>query len=114
VDESGKPIEGLEVAEEWMYFDLDIAPKVDRGVTDKWGHVSLSRKITWASLATRLLCFEGPGTKDTGPSAFILACDDNHLLEARLFWDGNKFWNRSAPETGSRLVARPVEYCTMM
>ena len=112
VDESGKPISGIRVQQGWQYFDIDVSPRDDDRLTDSQGRVAFPQRIIWASLARRVLAVvDVPGDTRSGPSLFIQACDQEHLEEAKLFWDGNKYWNPSVHEAESRLVAKPVKEC---
>jgi hypothetical protein len=112
VDENNDPISGLQVQEEWEYVGIDIAGWIDYRYTDTQGRVSFPRRTIWASLASRNF---GIGSHEhVGPSAFILACDDSHLKEARMFWDGNPLWDVSAKETKTRLVAKSVKDCPII
>lgn len=108
VDENGKPISGIRVQQGWQYFDIDISPWIDDRVTDSQGRAAFPQRIIWASpLAT----VDGPGGAHAGPSFFIQACDQEHLEEAKLFWGGNRYWNRSVRAAESRMVAKPVKEC---
>jgi hypothetical protein len=111
VDENGKPISGLQVLEEWEYFDLDVAPWMDYRYTDNRGQVVFPRRVTWASLATRILMVIDTHGSFVGPSLFFQACDDRSLHEGKLFWDGNRFWYRGPRQKDSRIVATPVQLC---
>jgi len=111
VDESGKPIPGIQVREGWAYFGLDLAPEIDDRVTDSDGHIAFPRRVTWASVATRATLGDPTDGVHAGPSLYIQACDSDHLKEAKLFWDGNKFWNPATHEGESQLVAKSVKEC---
>jgi len=111
VDKSGKPISGIRVQQGWQYFDLDISPWIDDRVTDKEGRAAFPRRVTWASLARRASLIDATDGTHAGPSLFIQACDQEHLEEAKLFWDGNKYWNPPVHEAESRMVAKPVKEC---
>jgi hypothetical protein len=113
VDETGHPIRGLKVSEEWMYFDVDNAPWVDDRDTDDGGNVSFPRRTIWLPLAMRASFGRTAGSVHLGPSVFILACDGRHLQEARLFWDGDAISYEEPPQIETRVVAKPVQYCTM-
>jgi hypothetical protein len=113
VDDTGRPIRGLRVSEEWMYFDVDNAPWVDIRHTDDEGNATFPRRTIWLPLALRPSFGRTTGSVHTGPSVFILACDERHLQEAKLFWDGDAVSYKEPPQIESRVVAKPVQYCTM-
>lgn len=107
----GKPIQRITVREEWMYFDRDIAPWIASGATDDQGYIVFPRRTTWVSLGSRILCCTGPRSNRVGPSAFIVACDTQHLEQATFDWNGNAFWNSRTQSAPIRLTARPVRDC---
>jgi hypothetical protein len=113
VDESGKPISGIRVQQGWQFFDIDVSPWLEERVTDSQGRAAFPRRVIWASLARRLVAaVDIPGGTRAGPSLFIQACDVEHLEEAKLFWDGNWYWNPPVHEGESQLVAKPVKECS--
>jgi hypothetical protein len=112
VDEKNNSISGLMVQEEWRYVGLDIAGWIDRRYTDAEGWVWFPRRTIWASRVSRIIGISG--NERGGPGVFILACDETHLKEARIYWDGNAFWGVSGKETKTRIRAKSVKDCTMM
>jgi hypothetical protein len=113
VDQSGRPIQGLKVTQEWAYFRVDLAASVDVRRPDQQGYVIFPYRTTWASLASRILGGIGYASEPYGPSVFILACDENHLQQGKLFGDGNKFWNHRDVKA-SRIFTKPVKECSLM
>ena len=113
VDEHGKPVSGLGVAEQWSYFGIDFAASIDNKQTDTEGRVVFPRRVIWASLASRLLNPQGASGK-LGPSVWVLACDETRHVQGEFFWDGERLWSRGAPTKEMRIVAKPAKYCTMM
>jgi len=89
VDESGNPVPGLLVTEEWSYFGIDLAPSLDNGKTDAQGRITFPVRVIWAPLVSRLLNFEG--AQRVGPSTWVLACDESALIQGEFFWDGSRF-----------------------
>jgi hypothetical protein len=113
VDESRKPISGIRVQQGWQHFDVDVSPWLEERVTDSHGRAAFPRRVIWASLARRLVAaVDIPGGTRAGPSLFIQACDVEHLEEAKLFWDGNWYWNPPVHEGESQLVTKPVKECS--
>ena len=113
VDGWGKPISGLRVAEEWSYFGIDFNPMMDFANTDSTGQVSFPRCTIWASLASRSLNPQGASER-LGPSVRVLACDEDHFMQGEFFWDGNRFQVEGMLTKQIRVVAKPVQHCTMM
>ena len=113
VDEHGKPVSGLGVAEEWSYFGIDFAASIDNKQTDTQGRVVFPRRVIWASLASRLLNPQGASEK-LGPSVWILACDETKLMQGEFFWEGKRFRFGGVGKKEIRILAKPVKYCTMM
>jgi hypothetical protein len=113
VDEQGKPVSGLGVAEEWSYFGIDFNPMIENAKTDAQGRVTFPRRVIWASLASRLLNPQGASEK-LGPSVWVLACDETTLMQGEFFWEGKRFRIGGALKEETRIVAKPVKYCTMM
>jgi len=112
VDEDGKPISALQVQQHWAYFGIDVEPWIEIRNTDDQGRVAFPRRTTWASLARRALTPNGTdGATVVSPALVIIGCDAR-LREAKLFWDGRRFWNPSVHEGESRLVAKKVDECT--
>lgn len=112
MDENGKPISGIRVQQYWQYFDLDSTPRGDDRISDSRGRAAFPRRVTWVPLAFRAAMGRDTNGKHMGPSFFIQACDEDHLEEATLFWDGNRYWNPPVHEGESRLVAKPVKECS--
>jgi hypothetical protein len=113
VDEHGKPVSGLAVAEEWSYFGIDFNPMIESAKTDAQGRVTFPRRVIWASLASRLLNPQGASEK-LGPSVWVLACDETKLVQGEFFWEGKRFRFGGLLKKEMRIVAKPVKYCTMM
>jgi hypothetical protein len=113
VDEDGKPVSGLGVAEEWSYFGIDFAASIDNKQTDTQGRVAFPRRVIWASLASRLLNPQGASEK-LGPSVWVLACDETKLMQGEFSWEGNRFRFGGVLKKEMRIVAKPVKYCAMM
>ena len=111
VDQSGSPISGIEIRQAWQYYDADIAPQESGWrATDTQGRADFPRRVSWLSLASRAM-MGSTSSERIGPSFFIQACDEQHLLEAKFFWDGNKYWNPSVHPGVTKLVATSVEEC---
>ncbi len=96
-----------------MYFDVDNAPWVDFRNTDDEGRVTFPQRTIGLSFARRASLGRATDGVHTGPSVFILACDEHFLQEAKLFWDGNAFSYKEPQQLESRIVAKPVQRCTM-
>jgi hypothetical protein len=111
VEENGQPVPNLQVKQAWGFFPLDIALWEDDRVTDGQGRTAFPRRTTWASLARRVSLVDATDGATAGPGFFIQACDGSHLKEAKLFWDGNRYWNPAVHEGESRVVAKPVKEC---
>jgi hypothetical protein len=113
VEQGGEPIPKIKIREVWQYFGLDIAPWEDSSrLTNAQGRAQFPRRVSWLSLARRATMWTNSPNEPVGPSFFIQACDENHLQEAKFFWDGNKYWNQPRHEGITMLVATPVKQCS--
>jgi len=111
VDENGRPIPNIQVKQAWQFLPIDIAPWEDYRLTDGQGRTAFPRRATWASLAQRVSLVDATDGARAGPGFFIQACDQAHLQEAKLFWNGNRYENPAVHQQESRLVAKPVKQC---
>ena len=105
----GQPVPNFPVRQEWSYFGIDLAPWVDNRHTDAEGRVTFPRRVIWASLATRLLNWQGAAKP--GPSVWIEACDDRSMM-GELFWEGNRFAFGGPLSKTARIVIKPSLHCT--